>query len=386
MIWEILDFVFHGIMIAWEFVISVDIAKSINIIKDLLTIVGIIVGLYFGNKSLRKYLMDEYIKKKIHEISDANNSVASLTRKIISEIDILDIENEISTQEDFDFITTRAYEIHKATSLAGIEVNTLSHFFLSTWRKVQPIMIKNSSFRAFPKIDVYDLFYNYLMLQNELSSNIIIFPKKVEVEPYHKRFKIFQSPNIKDKYYRLSDFEFGLKTREHFSLQVRFLNVLINSRADYIFHRNFFSILKGNDSILFLLAKLEYYVPSRYRVILPINTPFFENEKVQFLHLIKFELSDQLIPVHEKQINLYYSNLSNIHFVESFKGDEIDGDYAPANEPMINIFKMDIRFKIIDYETIVVTLPLKVVQEYYSQNVKMIENKLNLIADKENSN
>ena len=188
---------------------SIDFVTIITIIKDIATIAAILVGIYFGHKGLKRFLLDDLIKSKISDLHNTNQEVFQFTKKIISTIINKEDLNRPADENDLSYIKKQTQKLVKLSNGASKEVATLSFFLNETVRKIRPKIKSKTYVERLMAPDIFNLLYNTSVKINQFSSNIIDLPRRIQLEPYNEINKSLHKFLNREDTHKIKGIQFG---------------------------------------------------------------------------------------------------------------------------------------------------------------------------------
>lgn len=343
-----------------------NLSTIISIIKDIATILAIILGIYFGNKGLKKFLLDDIVKQKILDLHKTNQEVFVLTKEIIAEINSKEDVMRPVTEEDLIYIKSQTQKLVNLSNGASKEVATLSFFINETIKEITP-SVKSRTYEEFRfALDFYSLLYNTVVKINHFSSNIVDVPKKIKLEPYSEINKTILKFLDRERTYRIKGIQFGLNLNANSTLSLLFSSLINKSTRDYyIYKKKFFQLLRKNTPIIYELYINNIYMP----VILEMkkDEPFMGKRT---LHLVKFEMKQSVIPDNTKHtIVFFYSNINpTIKFIDSIKIEDFQKNYEDTFLNIKEIFpSLSLKISALADETIKIICDKNVAESYYKK-------------------
>jgi len=330
-------FILHPIILVFD---STNLTSEIpwkdiaSIAADIVTIIGILVGLYLGIEGFKKYLVKDIIKAKTLELYKKNKKVFKTTKIIIS---------KISNKEDLVRMITGddITEIKKYTSMlvndangASTEVHTLAFFLNETIKNITPKFSKKGYGEIRTASDFYSLIFYSCQQINYYASNIIDIPQKTTLQKYSGIKKEVQKYLPKKGYYKIKNYNYGLDTNPLSPISLIFSGIISESTSSYIFKKKYYQIIQNNVPIAFELLVNKFYFPPTIKSDEEI--PLIGNRE---LHLVKFNVQTSF-PENKEIIVFTYSNLNQtFNFVDSINEKSFFDDYKDSFISNSELFK-----------------------------------------------
>lgn len=354
----------------------------ITIIKDIVTIIAILVGIYYGRKGLKRFLLDDIIKNKISNLHKANQDVFKITNQIITEISNLEDLNHPAKDDDLSIIKSFTQKLVDFSNGASKEVASLAYFLNETIRNITPNVKSKTYSEIRMASDFYALVYNTCAQLNRFSSYIVDLPKRIKLEPYNEINKSLHKYLTSEETYKIKGFQFGINMNANSPLSLLFSSILSKSTTGYIFNKKYFQLIQSNSPIIYGLFVNKIYFP----VLLETEEekPFMGKST---LHLIKFDVQQSVSPDNKKfTIEFFYSNLNPIiKFVESIKPDEISKIYDDVFIREISVFKsLSFKVYILADETLKIVCDKSEAELYYKRIKKELRRKLKNLKETTN--
>jgi len=182
----------------------------IGITKDIATVIALLAGIYFGHKGLKKYLLDDIVKKKIIDLHKNNKKVAKVTKEIISDLNSLEDLNRPLKDDDMKLFKSYTNDLLNIYNDASKEVASLCFFLNETIKDIE-IFVDTGTYKEIRIAqDVYTLVYHACRKINQISSNIIDLPQKIKLEPYNEINKTIRKYIKNEGIYKVKGIEFGI--------------------------------------------------------------------------------------------------------------------------------------------------------------------------------
>ena len=300
-----------------------------GIIKDLVAILVLLFGLYYGRKGVKKFLLQEVIKDKVIRIHNANQRARELTSDIMMSLNEDWTKNKTVSPEDVKHIKELTKKLVESTTESSSQIHTLAFLLHATVNGIQ-ISIKKEKqgrikrFEQRSLSDFYSIIFNTCNRINFFASNIVDVPKSTKPVQYHDINRVVRKNLQSSGFTTFKNFQVGLDSRLNTAIPLIFLSILQKSKSDYVFYRKFFLTIRDNLPLLYLLYTNKIYFP--LTLASNKNTPF--GEKV--LHLIKFEKKETKLGTNEGRVfyKFVYSNLNPwLGFLNDIKKEEFTGEY-----------------------------------------------------------
>ncbi|MCF6149454.1 MAG: hypothetical protein E3K37_12445 [Candidatus Kuenenia sp.] len=355
-------------------VILNEIGKFTPIIKDVVTIVAIIVGIYFGNKGLKKFLLDDIVKQKIFDLHKTNQEVFILTKEIIAEINSKEDIKRPVAEEDLTYIKSKTQKLVNLSNGASKEVATLSFFINETIKGITPSVKSETYCEKRYALDFYSLLYSTVVKINHFSSNIVDVPKKIKLEPYNEITKKIRRFLDQEETYKIKGVQFGLNLNANSALSLLFSSMINKSTHGYIYRKKFFQLLQKNTPIIYELYINNIYLPVIFEM--EKEEPFMGKRT---LHLVKFEMKQSIISVNTKHtIEFFYSNINpTIKFIDTIKIENFKENYHDTFLNTEEIFQnLSLEFSVLADETIKVICDKNDAENYYKKVRKKLKKKI----------
>jgi len=304
----------------------------IEITLNSLAVVALFWGLYLGNKGLKRYLIDDIIKRKTASISEANQNSKILAKKIINKILEKDDYKRRADVDDVIYLKSLAKKLKEVSLNGSSEVHTLAFLLYETIKDIQ-LDIKKETGKSLrmegrSATDFYILVLNVCYKIEFFAGNIIDIPKSTTTQKYDEINKKLAKYLDKTDIEVLKDVRVGTNIDLNSSIVLIYFTILRNSVFDYIFFRKFFIKIRNNYPVIYHLFVNEIYFP-----------PIITNKKhdklfgKKELHLINIEQKENLIGEDKgkKYYELAYSNLDEIkNFVDNINLIELVNQYQDS--------------------------------------------------------
>lgn len=359
----------------------------LDTILNFLTVVALFLGLYLGNKGLKRYLIDDIIKSKTASILEANENSKALAKKIIDNIIEKDDIKRRADEYDVIYLKSLSKKLKEASANGSSEVHTLAFLLYETIKDIQLQIEKKtkklSRLEGRSATDFYVLVLNVSYKIEFFSNNIIDIPKSTTTKKYHEINKKLRKYLNKTGFEVLKGIRVGTNVDLNSPVLLIYFTILRESVKDYIFFRKFFKVIQNNYPIIYHLFVNEIYFPS---IITHENTDKFFGKKE--LHLIRIEKKEEIIgrKAGSKFFELTYSNLdSGKNFVDTIQVDELVDQYRDSfiKSEFSQIFasKNPEKFKILGEESLSIQCEciegeenFKAVKRSFKKKLKQLKN------------
>lgn len=342
----------------------------ITAIKELATVGALIYGLYLGSKSLRKYLLDDVIKRKTQRLIESNEKVEELTRVIISELDSIETINPVPTEDDYNYMKTKVKEIYDAALGGSKEINTICYYFMRSIQGASPDILKSQETR-YP--NYHEMLFNFALLVNTFASNLIPIPEKIKTIPFSSKVKKLNGIKIREEYKKLEKIEFGIDIDTNKNLFLRYVSLLVGSNAHFFYFRNFFRTVKDNTSLLLILHHNKLYLP----LTLELNIILMPDPYLMLIKYGVFTEKNGSDNEDKEYILAYYSNLDNVHQILD---DDLPKKIKPVNDPFgkdnYSIMEIVDSYNLLGPETLLLKIPTSFSRNYYSKVQRKVKKHL----------
>lgn len=352
------------------------ITKEIAAISaSVATIIGIIVGLYFGREGLKKYLLDDHVKSKFSEIHLNNSETSEVATQIIDKI--RDKEQQIDStkvvsERDLIHVKSLSNKLYKTASGASKPVATLAYFLDQTLRNITTEKINEySNFRYKPSAaEFYRIIFNCCKKITAYANNVVDIPDSIELEPMNDVKEKYQEFINDNNIYSIKGYDLGLDLNSNSPYSLIYANLLDRSSSKTpIFKKNFYKHFGNNIPELHLMYHQNIYFP-------PVLSKKDENllgfeEKI---HLIKIKNMNRTKGSGEsfEMVYLYFTNLQSFfNFVDNnLSLDNLKSSYQDDFIKTGNRFQNKIEnLELIGNETILIECKKDVLSDYF-QNVQ----------------
>jgi len=350
-------------------------------IRELLTVIGILVGLYYGRKGIKRYLLGDILKDKFTELHQSNKKAIFHVDSLLKVIGNDSMSLKPMTESEIKRIDEITGKLVEETNGASSEVHTLSLYLYYTTKGVKPSAERKNQYEKRLSNEYYYLINSTCRKIKYYASNVIDLPKTEKLELYSSIRKKYQKFLSTKGFYTIKGYKFGPDISSSSTLSLAFFNILNRHSINYVFSRKFCQFIQSNHPVMINLYADNLYFPGK------IKSKKEELLGYEYLHLIKYKISD----IHKSDgsrdmtVEFYYSNiLSMFGFVEGmdiekFKNDFID-DYINTGDIFKNYIKNTL--KKFD-ETITFTCNYHDIQLLFKNNERSFKNRL--IEEKINS-
>ncbi len=356
---------------------SYSIITIISIIKDIATTAAILIGIYFGHKGLKRYLLDDIVKEKISDLHRTNKQVAIVTKEVISEINSIEDLNRPLKNDDIKLLKKHTQKLFNISNGASKEVATFCFILNETIKDIK-VSVKTKTYSEVRSAqDIYSLVYQTCIKINQFSSNIIDLPKRIKLEPYNEINKSVRKYIENEGIIKLKGVQFGISLNPKSSLSLLFSSIINRTTTGYIYKKRFFQLLGGNSPIIYELYINNIYFP----VILKTNIdkPFMGRSP---LHLVKFDMKQSIIPDDKKfTIEFFYSNINpTIKFMTALKLDDFIEQYHDAFlQDIVHLKKDSVKLNRLADETIKITCDKDIAEEFFKKVEKKFVKRIETI-------
>ena len=210
--------------------------QVITIIKEIVAILGIIIGLIIGREGIRRYLRNDIIKNKFAELNRANNNVAKYSIKIISDIYSSNEKTRPLTIKDLKILKNYTQELVNISYNSSRDVATLCFFLNETIIHIQP---KYEKFRKI-SLDLHEiqaLVYLSSKKINQISTNIIDIPKKIDTEKHDEIKESVRKFLKKGGYKKIKNIQFGVGLSPKSDLAILFSSIINKSTTQFFYKK-----------------------------------------------------------------------------------------------------------------------------------------------------
>ena len=304
----------------------------IEITLNALTVIALFWGLYLGNKGLKRYLIDDIIKRKTASISEANQNSKVLAKKIINKILEKDDIKRPADIDDVIYLKSLARKLKHVSLNSSSEVHTLAFLLYETIKDIQLEIKKDkkkiSRIEGRSATDFYILVLNVCYKIEFFAGNVIDVPKSTTTKKYDEINKKLKRYLDKTNIEVLKGLRVGTNIDLNSPIVLIYFTILKNSVYDYIFYRKFFMTIRNNYPVIYHLFVNDIYFP-------PIIT-HKKHDKLfgkKELHLINIEQKENLIGEDKgkKYYELVYSNLDTIkNFVDNIGLNELVNQFQDS--------------------------------------------------------
>lgn len=290
----------------------------LTIIREILTIIGIIIGLYYGRKGIKRYLLGDILKDKFSDLHKSNKKAFNYTNELLSLIKDDTATMKRLSVPDLEKIKQVTEKLAYETNGSSPEVHTLAVYLNNTINNIQPTISKKNYFEERFSNEFYSLIGATCRRINYYANNVIDLPQHESLEYYSdikKKFHLFLS---NAGFYRLKGYKFGLDISSASALSLVFYNIIDSRNINYVFYRRFFTFIRSNHPIMISIYAHNLYFPG---ILISKKEELFGYE---YLHLIKYIIHKNYHSdgSQDMTVEFFYSNiLSNFGFVEGMKED-----------------------------------------------------------------
>lgn len=304
----------------------------VEIALNFLTVVALFWGLWLGNKGLKRYLIDDIIKRKTASISEANQNSKVVAKKIINKVLEKENINRLADLDDVIYLKSQARKLKEVSLNSSSEIHTLAFLLYETIKNI-PLNIeketeKTSKIEKRSATDFYILVLNVCYKIEFFSGNIIDIPKSsttVKYDEINKKLRRFLN---KTEFEVLKGVRVGTNIDLNSPIVLIYYTILRKSVYDYIFFKRFFQAVQNNYPVIYHMFINEIYFP-------PIIT-HKKHDKLfgkKVLHLIQIEQKENLIgeKVGENFYELTYTNLDTAkNFVDNIELSDLINQYQDS--------------------------------------------------------
>jgi len=311
------------------------VKEVLEILREILTIVGIILGLYYGNDKIKQYLLQDVLKKKFADLNASNKKVFGITKNIMSKLsEKLEHIKPLTVDELKEIKDTTANLVVEANG-ASSQVHTLAAYLDHTINNIEPSVKKNNYFEHRLSHEFYNLLFNTCAKINYYANNVIDLPIKAKLE-HHSDIKAEYGQFLADDgYTKLKDYKFGLDTAKTSEISLIFYSLVSSSTSQSIFSKRFLSLIQTNRPAIINMYSEKFYFPP----ILKSKTSEFLD--FEYLHLVKFkvqnvkhfgkDISDRMeVDLHFSNISTYFGFVDGMDLekiITSFTDGYLDTDF-----------------------------------------------------------
>jgi hypothetical protein len=348
------------------------LTNILNNLKEIVTIIGLIVGICLGYPFLRKQLIDNQVKQFIDDIQISNKEIKVSCQKLIDkyisrtylteEITIPDIQ---STYDEMD-------ELHSVALNATREVTTFVFLFKRTVQNFLRVYDStNVPYRIYTD-KYYSLYIKILQEISFFSTKIISVPKSaktVNLKYINREIEKFLD---KGNFRKFKYFEQGVDHRAASPLLLSFYSNIFNI-GNSLFVKSAFKVFNSPVPVVRLLYLYKIYFPP---ILKKTEKSLFIYE---VLYLVGFSASTRYSEDGEKQIiTLLYCNISDmVNFTDSITKEVLEtkfiDDYINSNGVEI---KKAIKVEFGSKEDIKIEFEKNYLHELFNKNRKRIRNKM----------
>ncbi|MEX1014965.1 MAG: hypothetical protein WDZ80_07460 [Candidatus Paceibacterota bacterium] len=362
---------------------SIGLNYILGVIKEIATIIAIVVGLILGHKGIKKYLLEDLIKSRVNRIHDANEKVFEVSSEIISEISDRTDLNRILKEEDIDVIDGLTKRLYKSAQGSSFQVETLAYLLHETTKNISPTIEKENYRENKTVADFFNLIHSTCVTINEYAGTIVELPNSIKTLDYSSIKKSVRKYLYDTEYKVFKDIKTGVTLNPNSAIINIYHDLIRNSSNTYVFSKRLFQTLQNNNPVLIKLFLSEIYFP----LILVRKKESVMMGKLR-LHLVDFRKDKQIIKDGKEAdgsfvYKFYYSNINPVmRFVDNIKDiDVVKNDYEDSFlEDNYDCFKSSIeKFEMRGEETIVLTCSEESVKKYYTHQKEKIKAKLDSI-------
>lgn len=346
--------------------------QVITIIKEIVAILGIIIGLIIGREGIRRYLRNDIIKNKFAELNRANNNVAKYSIKIISDIYSSNEKTRPLTIKDLKILKNYTQELVNISYNSSRDVATLCFFLNETIIHIQP---KYEKFRKI-SLDLHEiqaLVYLSSKKINQISTNIIDIPKKIDTEKHDEIKESVRKFLKKGGYKKIKNIQFGVGLSPKSDLAILFSSIINKSTTQFFYKKYFFQTLGDNYPIILELLVNKIYFPIILESKEVQDMLFFKGKLKMHLIMFQFRTIRSSNDIY-KSIDFYYSNIDRlINFVDNLEVEEFKRSYQDSFNNEVTIFNNGIN-KIEKYpeQTMKIECRREFAEKLFLENEKML--------------
>ncbi len=354
--------------------------------RDLVTILVLLCGLYYGKKGVKKFLLQEIIKDKVIRIHNSNQRAREVTSDIMMSLNEDFTKNKPVSLEDVKHIKELTKKLVESTTESSSQIHTLAFLLHATVNDIQ-IRIKNEKqgrikrFEQRSLSDFYSIIYNTCNRINFFASNIVDIPKSTKPVQYHDIIRLVRKNLQSSGFTTFKNFQVGLDTRLNTAIPLIFLSILQNSTNDYIFYRKFFLTIRDNLPLLYSLYANKIYLP--LTLASNKNTPLGGKD----LHLIKFEKNETKLGTNEGRVFyiFVYSNLNPwLSFLKDVEKEVFTDEYYDSflTKHQKKYIEFVDKFQELGEESVEIECSSENVEAYYSLVQNDLKRKIREIKKK----
>ncbi|MBU0474710.1 MAG: hypothetical protein KKF62_11160 [Bacteroidetes bacterium] len=284
----------------------------LSIITEIITICGLVLGIFWGFPILKKKLQENHIIKLLEETQELNKEIMSLCHKLLEKHSTKIYKNRPVNNKELQNAYLEIREIDDKAHNSTNEIATIVHLLKITFQGVLRYYDDDKKSFILTSSDIYKLYLTILSDIIFYASKVVKIPQKTStknVRIIKKELEPFLTNNFYKKY---KYFEIGLNVNSTSPIVFQFYSH-INS-SSLLFQRAAYQIL-GNSTPI---ARLLYF----HKIYLPIELS--SNKEDDFfggknkIHLIGFKFMRSFSQNGIKNtVDVFYSNLGDTYrFVE----------------------------------------------------------------------
>lgn len=293
-------------------------------LKEILTILGLSIGLILGLPFLSRKLREQQFSKIINDIYSANRAVKTEILPLMDEAITKTYTNDIIEKGELNEILDKIQRIQKEAVNSSSQV--ISFLFLT--KKLFQILESDYEIKSTIPVtsgEVYGLLISILNEIDFFASNVVnikafgfrkLVYAKDELRTYttENKFTVFKAPPQ------------GLFISSNSIITIKFIQEVLRTQ-NYLICRSAFKILGNSDPIARLLLLGKIYFPVRLKEITENEKPFGPF----ILHLVSFKIMKRWYSSGEPTrniVSLTYSNIGNFfRYTKTITTEELKENY-----------------------------------------------------------
>ena len=324
------------------------LGKVLLTVKDLLLIISLLIGIYFGVPVLRKTIFGSHIKDLIKKSHEANKDINYRCSELIDTYIPLTYENNPLQKQDIEVINIELKKLHIKALDASKEVTTLIVLLKNTFQYLYDEY--NLNFNTITTNDFHILNYQILYMIVSISAKIINIPSSIKTEKEKYVNDKLDDFVINNEYEKFKFFEVGFDNNP-ISANYSSFYQKINNSQNYLIRRSGYKATNSPAPLLRLLYFNKLYFPLILKK--EINLPIIQE---LFLCLIGFDIIEK--EDKKDSVKLYYSNINTgVEFVKNLKEDDFINNYKVNYLKSINVnLKKINNFQMLRHESFSITV------------------------------
>ena len=238
---------------------EMSISEYLSLIKEIVTIIGLALGIFWGFPILKKKLQEDHIKKLVDETQQSNKSIREECHKLIEKHSTKPYKNRRVDYKELQDIYLEIRNIDLKASDTSKEISSLVYLLKNTLQGV----LRHYDPAKTSLLTSTGLYNFYLSILSDIiffATKVVTLPKKASTTKFrliNRSIEKFLTDNTFDKY---KYFEIGLDIKVASPVTFLFFS-RVNNYSEYLFQRAAYQIIINPAPITRLLYLQEIYLP-----------------------------------------------------------------------------------------------------------------------------